>query len=123
MRGLRINQETHTVNVQCVINRTTHALIWELMPLASNEDWLTYLQNASHWQWPLVLLVSVHQNPLINIEAAALGDENIDEEVEEANIEAGGTAAPQYGPTCGFIPLPRWARGPLSVHTDRGTSR
>jgi hypothetical protein len=64
------------------------------MPLASNEDWLTYLQNASHWQWPLVLLVSVHQNPLINIEAAP-GDENIDEEVEKANIEAGGTAAPQ----------------------------
>jgi hypothetical protein len=31
----------------------------------------------------------VHQNPLINIEAAP-GDENIDEEVEEANIEAGG---------------------------------
>jgi hypothetical protein len=68
MRGLRINQETHTVSVQCVINRTTHALIWELMPLASNEDWLNYLQNASHWQWPLVLPVSVHQNPLINIE-------------------------------------------------------
>jgi hypothetical protein len=39
------------------------------MPLASNEDWLTYLQNASYWQWPLVVLVSVHQNPLINIEA------------------------------------------------------
>jgi hypothetical protein len=36
----------------------------------------------------------VHQNPLINIEAAP-GDENIDEEVEEPNIEAGGTAAPQ----------------------------
>jgi hypothetical protein len=64
------------------------------MPLASNEDWLTYLQNASHWQWPLVLLVSVHQKPLINIEAAP-GDENIDEEIEESNIEAGGTAAPQ----------------------------
>jgi hypothetical protein len=31
---------------------------------------------------------------LINIEAAS-GDENIDEEVEEPNIEAGGTAAPQ----------------------------
>jgi hypothetical protein len=71
MRGLRINQETHTVSVQCVINRTTHALMWELMPLASNEDCLTYLQNASHWQWLLVLLVSVHQNPLINIKAAA----------------------------------------------------
>jgi hypothetical protein len=82
------------VSVQCVINCTTHTLIWELMPLASNEDWLTYLQNASHWQWPLVLLISVHQNPLINIEAAP-GDENIDEEVEERNIEAGGTAAPQ----------------------------
>jgi hypothetical protein len=82
------------VSVQCVINRTTHALIWELMPLASNEDWLTYLQNASHWQWALVLLVSVHQNPFINIEAAP-GDENIDEEVEKANIEAGGTVAPQ----------------------------
>jgi hypothetical protein len=95
MRGLRINQETHTVSVQCVINRTTHALIWELMPLASNEDWLNYLQNASHWQWPLVLLVSVQQNPLINIEAAP-GDENINEEVEEANIEAGGTTTPQY---------------------------
>jgi hypothetical protein len=39
------------VSVQCVINRTTHALIWELMSLASIEDWLTYLQNASHWQW------------------------------------------------------------------------
>jgi hypothetical protein len=38
MSRLRINQETHTVSVQCVINRTTHALIWELMPLASNED-------------------------------------------------------------------------------------
>jgi hypothetical protein len=63
------------------------------MPLASNEDWLTYLQNTSHWQWPLVL-VSVHQKPLINIEAAP-GDENIDEEVEEPNINAGGTAAPQ----------------------------
>jgi hypothetical protein len=25
MRELRINQETHTVSVQCVINRTTHA--------------------------------------------------------------------------------------------------
>jgi hypothetical protein len=36
----------------------------------------------------------VHQNPLINIEAAP-GDENIDEEFEEANIEAGGTAASQ----------------------------
>jgi hypothetical protein len=64
------------------------------MPLASNENWLTYLQNKSHWQWPLVLLISVHQNPLINIEAAP-GNENIDEEVEEPNIEAGGTAAPQ----------------------------
>jgi hypothetical protein len=64
------------------------------MPLASNKDWLTYLQNASQWQWPLVLLVSVHQNPLINIEAAS-GDENIDEEIEKANIEAGGTAATQ----------------------------
>jgi hypothetical protein len=42
----------------------------------------------------LVLLVSVHQNPLINIEAAP-GDENIDDEVEEGNIEAGGTTAPQ----------------------------
>jgi hypothetical protein len=42
MSGLRINQETHTVSVQCVINRTTHALIWELRPLASNEDWLIY---------------------------------------------------------------------------------
>jgi hypothetical protein len=31
---------------------------------------------------------------LINIEAAP-EDENIDKEVEEANIEAGGTAAPQ----------------------------
>jgi hypothetical protein len=31
---------------------------------------------------------------LIDFEAA-LGDENIDEEVEEPNIEAGGTAAPQ----------------------------
>jgi hypothetical protein len=30
----------------------------------------------------------------MNIEAA-LGDENVDEEVEKANIEAGGTAAPQ----------------------------
>jgi hypothetical protein len=85
------------------------------MPLASNEDWLTYLQNAIHWQWPLVLLVSVHQNPLINIEAAALEDENIDEEVEEANIEAGGTAAPQYVADEG--------ENILSVHTDRGTSR
>jgi hypothetical protein len=37
----------------------------------------------------------VQQNPLINIEAAP-GDENIDEEVEEPNIKAGGTAAPQY---------------------------
>jgi hypothetical protein len=36
----------------------------------------------------------VHQNLLINIKAAP-GDENIDEEVEEPNIEAGGTAAPQ----------------------------
>jgi hypothetical protein len=64
------------------------------MPHASNEDWLTYLQNASHWQWPLVLLISVHQKPLINIEAASK-DENVDEEVEEPNMEAGGTAAPQ----------------------------
>jgi hypothetical protein len=37
----------------------------------------------------------VHQNPLINIETAP-GDENIDEEVEKPNIEAGGTAASQY---------------------------
>jgi hypothetical protein len=36
----------------------------------------------------------VHQKPLINIEAAA-GDKDVDEEVEEPNIEAGGTAAPQ----------------------------
>jgi hypothetical protein len=64
------------------------------MPLASNDDWLSYLQNASHWQWPLVLLISVYQKPLINIEAAA-GDENVNEEVEELNIKAGGTAAPQ----------------------------
>jgi hypothetical protein len=63
------------------------------MPLVSNEDWLTYLQNASHWQWPLVLFVSVHQNSLINIEADS-GDKNIDEEVEKANIEAGGIATP-----------------------------
>ncbi|PVH38949.1 hypothetical protein PAHAL_5G396600 [Panicum hallii] len=94
MRGLRINQETHTVSVQCVINRTTHVLIWELMPLERNEEWLSYLQNVSHWQWPLVLLVSMHQNSLINIKTTP-GDENIDKEVEEANIEAGGTAAPQ----------------------------
>ncbi|PUZ38835.1 hypothetical protein GQ55_9G228000 [Panicum hallii var. hallii] len=64
------------------------------MPLASNDDWLCYLQNASHWQWPLVLLVGVYQKPLINIEATA-GDEDVDEEVEEPNIEVGGTAAPQ----------------------------
>jgi hypothetical protein len=64
------------------------------MPLASNDDWLSYLQNASHWQWPLILLISVYQKRLINIKAAA-GDEDIDEEVEEPNIEAGGTAAPQ----------------------------
>ena len=25
------------------------------------------------------------------------------------------------GPTCGFVPLPRWARGPLSVPQDWGT--
>jgi hypothetical protein len=93
MSGLRINQETYTVSVQCVINRTTHALIWELMPLASNNDWLSYLQNATHWQWSLVLLVSVYQKPLINIETA-VGDEDVDEEVEEPNIETGGTAAP-----------------------------
>jgi hypothetical protein len=62
------------------------------MPLASNEDWLTYLQNASHWQWPLVLLISVHQNPLINIKAAPR-DENVDEEVEEPNIME---VAPQH---------------------------
>jgi hypothetical protein len=37
----------------------------------------------------------VHQNPLINIEAAP-GDKNIDEEVEKPNIKTGGTAAPQY---------------------------
>jgi hypothetical protein len=37
----------------------------------------------------------VHQNPLINIKAAP-GDANVDEEVEEPNIKAGGTAAPQY---------------------------
>jgi hypothetical protein len=36
----------------------------------------------------------MHQKPLINIEAVS-GDENIDEEFDEANIEAGGTAAPQ----------------------------
>jgi hypothetical protein len=94
MSGLRINQKTYSVSVQCVINCTTHALIWELMPLASNDDWLNYLQNASHWQWPLVLLVSVYQKPLINIKAAA-GDEDVDEKVEKPNIEAGGTAAPQ----------------------------
>jgi hypothetical protein len=64
------------------------------MPLASNDDWLSYLHNASYWQWPPVLLVSVYQKPLINIKAAA-GDENVDEEVEELNIEAGGTTAPQ----------------------------
>jgi hypothetical protein len=27
-----------------------------------------------------------------------------------------------YGPTCGFVPHPRWAWGPLSVHTDKDTS-
>jgi hypothetical protein len=37
----------------------------------------------------------VHQNPLINIEAASV-DENVDEEVEEPNIEVGGTVAPQH---------------------------
>jgi hypothetical protein len=57
MSGLRINQETHTVSVQCVINRTTHALIWELMPLASKDNWLSYVQNASHWQWPLAMQI------------------------------------------------------------------
>jgi hypothetical protein len=35
----------------------------------------------------------VYQKSLINIEAAA-GDEDVVEEVEEPNIEAGGTAAP-----------------------------
>ncbi|PVH64713.1 hypothetical protein PAHAL_2G340000 [Panicum hallii] len=64
------------------------------MLLASNDDWLSYLQNVSYWQWPLILLVSVYQKSLINIEAAA-GDEDVDEEVEKPNIEAGGTAAPQ----------------------------
>jgi hypothetical protein len=37
----------------------------------------------------------VYQKPLINIQAAA-GDEDVDEEVEEPNIESDGTAAPQY---------------------------
>jgi hypothetical protein len=32
---------------------------------------------------------------LINIEAASV-DENVDEEVEEPNIEVGGTVAPQH---------------------------
>jgi hypothetical protein len=36
----------------------------------------------------------VYQKTLINIEAAA-GDEDVDEEVEEPNIEAGGTVASQ----------------------------
>jgi hypothetical protein len=27
-----------------------------------------------------------------------------------------------YGPTCRFVPHRRWARGPLSLHMDRGTS-
>jgi hypothetical protein len=31
-------------------------------------------------------------------------------------------ATQYYRPTCGFVPHPRWARGPLSIHTDRGTS-
>jgi hypothetical protein len=64
------------------------------MPLASNDDWLSYLQNANHWQWPLLLFVSVYQKSLINIETAA-EDEDVDEKVEEPNIEEGGTAAPQ----------------------------
>jgi hypothetical protein len=62
------------------------------MAIASSDGWLIYLQNASHWQWPLVLLVGVHQKPLINIEAA-VGDEDVDEEVEEPNIEQ---VAPQH---------------------------
>jgi hypothetical protein len=37
----------------------------------------------------------VYQKTLINIEAVA-EDEDVDEEVKEPNIEAGGTAAPQY---------------------------
>jgi hypothetical protein len=36
----------------------------------------------------------MYHKSLINIEAAA-GDEDVDEEVEEPNIKAGGTAAPQ----------------------------
>jgi hypothetical protein len=36
----------------------------------------------------------VYQKALINIEAA-VGDEDVNEEVEEPNIEAGGTGAPQ----------------------------
>jgi hypothetical protein len=46
--GLRINQETHSVSVQYVINRTTHTLIWELMPLASNDDWSEKYTRSSY---------------------------------------------------------------------------
>ena len=43
MGGLMIDPETHTLSVQCLINRTSYALIWELMPVTSNEVWLSYL--------------------------------------------------------------------------------
>ena len=69
------------------------ALIWELMPVTSNDDWLSYLQNASQWQWTLVLLVTVYEKAdEPNIEALA---GTADEDVEEPNNEPGGTAVPQ----------------------------
>ena len=77
------------MSVQCLINRTSYAVIWELMPLTSNDDWLSYLHNASQWQWPLILLISVHQKPLLNIKDVEGTD---DEDVDEVNIEAVGTA-------------------------------
>jgi hypothetical protein len=66
MRGLRVDPETDGLNVHCVINRTTQCLIWELTPITSNNDWPNYLLNASYWQWPLAVLVSVYLKPLVN---------------------------------------------------------
>jgi len=90
MAGLMIDPETHNISVQCLINRTSYTLIWELMPITSNDECLSYLHNARQWQWPLGLLVTVSQKPEEpNIEAIAGAG---DEDDEEPNNQPGGTA-------------------------------
>src|SRR5579859_8106940 len=51
--GFRINEQTHVMSIQVLVNWAEQGENWELMLLKSTEDWKMYLQAALQRGWPL----------------------------------------------------------------------